>query len=89
MEDGIGRMSHIVVDCRDPTELAVFWSALLGTALEVSDPDWTTVGYGALGVCLAFQQVPEPKRVKNRLHLDIEVHDYAKRSLAVSLSEPR
>ncbi len=62
-----------MVDCRDPAALASFWARLL-------DCRWGTVDEGlafvaAEPVRLAFQRVPEPKQVKNRLHLDVQVVD--------------
>ena len=66
----------LVLDCQDPARLADFWAAAL---------DYVTVGtagnYVALypngrpGPKLLLQQVPEPKTVKNRMHLDIEAVD--------------
>jgi predicted enzyme related to lactoylglutathione lyase len=77
MDDGdaVGRLHEIVVDCLDPTALAVFWSAVLGVDGEVRNPDWVTVRDPLSGVKVAFQGVPEPKQGKNRLHLDVEVSD--------------
>src|SRR5262245_960510 len=66
----------LVLDCNDPTALAPFWAAAL---------DYVSVGeagvYTALfpnrrpGPKLLLQRVDEPKRGKNRMHLDIEVPD--------------
>jgi catechol 2,3-dioxygenase-like lactoylglutathione lyase family enzyme len=65
-----------VLDCADPEALADFWTAALGFRrhgfhppyLRLSDPDgrWPD---------LLLQQVPEPKSVKNRMHLDMQVTD--------------
>jgi Glyoxalase-like domain len=62
------------IDCADPVTLAGFWSEVLGrpvnpsagaenAAIDATDP--------ASGPRLAFHKVPEPKTVKNRLHLDL------------------
>jgi predicted enzyme related to lactoylglutathione lyase len=62
------------IDSADPVTLARFWSEVLGrpinpgpdtenTAIDATDP--------ASGPRLAFHKVPEPKTVKNRLHLDL------------------
>lgn len=77
MHHAIGRINEIVVDCLDPTVLATFWSAVLGADAVVTDPDWATVRDRLTGLSVAFQRVTEPKRVKNRVHLDIEVHELA------------
>ncbi|CCH28685.1 VOC family protein [Actinosynnema sp. NPDC047251] len=68
------RLDQIVVDCRNPAALARFWAGLLGgTAVDralgwshVEPPGWPRI---------SFQPVPEDKRVKNRLHLDVGVDD--------------
>src|SRR5580704_17875019 len=60
------------VDAADAGKLARFWAEALGrevapgaTAESAAlDPDGTTPR-------LSFHQVPEPKSVKNRLHLDL------------------
>jgi hypothetical protein len=62
------------IDCADPVTLAAFWANALGrpvnpgagpeyAAIDATDP--------AFGPRLAFHKVPEPKTVKNRLHLDL------------------
>jgi predicted enzyme related to lactoylglutathione lyase len=66
----------LVLDCNDPAELAEFWAAAL---------DYVTVGdagsyvmllpNGRPGPKLLLQRVPEPKSVKNRMHLDIDAAD--------------
>lgn len=76
-------LSEVVVDCADPSALGAFYAALLGCPLHVRTHDWawiepTTRGGGrpeAAGVRVAFQQVPEPKAGKVRLHLDFGTDD--------------
>jgi predicted enzyme related to lactoylglutathione lyase len=59
-------------DCADPVRVATFWAAALGHELVEPDPEGTFVrdpsgrSRGAF-----FQPVPEPKVVKNRVHLDL------------------
>ena len=72
----IGRIDEVVVDCADPGRLARFWAGVLGGAPRERDPDWHTLDPPGW-TRLAFQRVPEPKTVKNRLHLDVEVEDIA------------
>jgi predicted enzyme related to lactoylglutathione lyase len=74
-DDAVGRICEIVVDCLDPEALANFWGAVLGGEPDVRRPDWVTVRDPATGYLVAFQGVPEAKKVKNRLHLDVEVPD--------------
>jgi predicted enzyme related to lactoylglutathione lyase len=68
-------LNEIVVDCADPPRLTRFWAAVLGGEPVDRDPDWSYVDPPEGQLRLAFQQVPEGKEVKNRLHLDIEVDD--------------
>jgi hypothetical protein len=67
-----GAVAAMVVDAADPPALARFWSQAAG---------WPPVGSGerssllrsasGQGPYLEFITVEEPKRVKNRLHLDV------------------
>ncbi|MEA2826703.1 MAG: hypothetical protein QOG43_1142 [Actinomycetota bacterium] len=77
MEHPVGHLDEVVVDCLDPTALATFWGEVLGSEVVVRRPDWVYVHDPSSGVRIAFQQVPEPKQGKNRLHLDVEVADIA------------
>lgn len=73
---GAMAMLTVTVDCVDPARLAQFWVALLGY-----QPVGAASQYASIGPCegsvdgpkLIFQAVPEPKRGKNRLHLDIDL----------------
>jgi deazaflavin-dependent oxidoreductase (nitroreductase family) len=67
------------IDCADPATLAAFWSEVLGrpvnpgadaenAAIDATDP--------TSGPRLAFHKVPEPKTVKNRLHLDLRADQF-------------
>ncbi len=73
MAGPVGRIDEIVVDCRDPVKLATFWAALLGVTPHVRDSTWATVRDPEQGLVVAFQEVPEPKSGKNRLHIDVQV----------------
>ena len=69
-------MDEIVIDCHQPRELARFWSAVLGGEVGERDADWCYIfppGWSQL----SFQRVPEAKTIKNRLHIDVAVHDLA------------
>ncbi|MEU8528529.1 MULTISPECIES: VOC family protein [Streptomyces] len=65
------KVSELVVDCADPAALVRFWAALLGGTPVDRSADWSYVEPPGF-VRIAFQQVPEGKTVKNRLHLDLE-----------------
>jgi predicted enzyme related to lactoylglutathione lyase len=63
------------VDCGDAGKLAAFWAAALGRAVEPgATPESAAIApddSGPTGPRLLFHQVPEPKTVKNRLHIDL------------------
>jgi hypothetical protein len=63
------------IDCRDAGKLAAFWAAALGRPVDPgATPESAAIAPGdpgASGPRLLFHQVPEPKSVKNRLHLDL------------------
>jgi Glyoxalase-like domain len=69
-------IAHIVFDCHDPARLAAFWAAALGyaTNTEHTDHAWAYDPSGAKPYLL-FNKVPEPKTVKNRVHLDLDTQD--------------
>ncbi|HVN50800.1 MAG TPA: VOC family protein [Acidimicrobiales bacterium] len=70
-------VGYLVIDSQDPIGLTPFWCGLLGVGVG------TTIGDGQFvvleptpdGLTVGFQQVPEPKSGKNRLHLDLVVED--------------
>lgn len=71
------RLDTVTFDCADPVAVATFWAAVLGFDLDepedldedeegayIADRSGATRG-------LFFQRVPEPRVVKNRVHLDL------------------
>lgn len=66
------RFTELVIDAASPERLSEFWSAVLGWqptgrysgAVEIADPDGG-------GPSLTFVPVPDEKRGKNRLHIDV------------------
>ena len=76
--DPVGELNAVAIDCADPLALARFWAAVLGTGIESPIGDGTRYVdlVPAPGIpILRFQRVPEPKVMKNRLHLDLSVRD--------------
>jgi predicted enzyme related to lactoylglutathione lyase len=74
----VGELNAIAIDCADPLALARFWAGVLGTTIESPSGDGTHYVdlEPAPGIpILRFQRVPEPKMMKNRLHLDLSVRD--------------
>ncbi|MEU3605426.1 VOC family protein [Streptomyces sp. NPDC035033] len=67
----ISVVQNVAVDCADPYELARFWSAVTGGPLHPEDAPGARETQVLLpeGPVLYFNRVPEPKTVKNRLHL--------------------
>ena len=69
------RVSNITFDCDDPYALAQFWSEVTGfredpeNGNEPGDPEGLLVAPDNQ-LNLLFIKVPEPKSVKNRVHLD-------------------
>lgn len=74
----IARLDSVTIDCHDPERLAPFWAAVFGKVeewrggdpvryIDLSETDGSPV--------LRFQRVPEPKTVKDRIHLDLRVDD--------------
>ena len=71
------RIRHITIDCHDPAQLAAFWSVALGFEEDPDDPnepgsdEILIVDPRRLHPALLFIAVPEPKALKNRVHLDV------------------
>jgi hypothetical protein len=62
------------MDCADAHALSEFWASALGYEHRVKTEGWVIiVDPERKGVGLGFQRVPEPKTVKNRVHLDLIV----------------
>jgi hypothetical protein len=62
----------IVVDCRDSRSQASWWASVLGQAVRERNTDEFEVSAPSSGQTrLYFMNVPEPKTVKDRLHIDL------------------
>ncbi|SDH52442.1 hypothetical protein SAMN05216553_12612 [Lentzea fradiae] len=64
-------LQNVAIDCANAYELARFWSEVTGRPLHPDDKpgDHETEVLLEDGPVLFFNQVPEPKRGKNRLHV--------------------
>lgn len=63
-------------DCADAYKLGSFWAEVLGARLSDDDrPGDPEALVETPGAALLFVSVPEPKSVKNRVHLDIQPQD--------------
>ena len=71
------RLVHLVLDAADPPALARFWAGALGWEIESEEPDEVVVsphGYqypDPSAQSLSVVPVADPKRGKNRVHLDL------------------
>ncbi|MFN2526117.1 MAG: VOC family protein [Actinomycetota bacterium] len=64
---------NVTLDCIDPEKLAGFWSAALGFEyVGYAEPYAFLRPSDGKGPRLLLQRVPEPKQVKNRMHLDLQ-----------------
>jgi hypothetical protein len=71
-------ISDIIVDCQSPERLAQFWSTLLSLQVRPRGASYIALErFGDQRVGIAFQQVPEAKPGKNRVHFDVSSSDPA------------
>jgi catechol 2,3-dioxygenase-like lactoylglutathione lyase family enzyme len=78
----VARLQVVALDCADPTALAAFYSAVLGTPVEHADDDWVQLAPTGGSSPLAFQRVADHRPPRwpgaehpQQLHLDLEVAD--------------
>jgi hypothetical protein len=69
------RLGEIVIDCADHETVVAFWLEAMGDYARV-DVNEQYVAIAPVERAIArpailFQKVPEPKTVKNRVHLDL------------------
>ena len=70
-------VGYLVIDSTDPQRLARFWCALLDVQVDATmgDGQFIVLSQAKDGLTVGFQQVPDAKSGKNRLHLDLIVDD--------------
>ena len=68
---------QVNIDCTDAETLRAFYCEALGYKPHSEAGAYTSCvpGGDAVGPKIVFQQVPEAKAVKNRVHLDLVVDD--------------
>jgi len=73
------RIDCLTIDCSDPKLLADFWSRALGWQVVFADEYEIAIAApgenGGAVPDLLFLRVPDAKKVKNRLHLDLRPDD--------------
>lgn len=77
---GTLRMTEVVIDCADHGAVVDFWAAALGYERRAVNEQYLALVPPAVEPgrpALLFQVVPEPKVVKNRVHLDFRAESMA------------
>ena len=73
--EGVGVLYAIVMDVNDLETCGTFWSQVLGTDILYQDERYLRLGHKGERPTLLLQRVPERHREKNRVHIDLDVHD--------------
>jgi hypothetical protein len=74
------RMTEVVIDCAEHGAVVDFWEAALDYQRQPVNEQYVALGPREPGMGrppILFQKVPEPKRAKNRVHLDFRSEDMA------------
>ena len=87
----VGRLSGVALECRDPAELATFYSRLTGWPTVFVEPDWYSIGEHAnASFHLSFQRAPDHRpptwpdpASSMQYHLHLRVDDLDTAELAV------
>jgi|SRR6478735_7085971 hypothetical protein len=71
------QLVNVVIDCAAPADLAPFWVAATGYTQTWASDDFVVLSAPAdTGRAnLLLQRVPEPRRGKNRVHVDFAAPD--------------
>ncbi len=76
MTSSTGTVTTVMHDTADLERAVAFWTEILGLEVVYESENYAYLSrLSPEGPHLAFQQVPEDKIFKNRLHLDIRVDD--------------
>ena len=72
----VSRFTELCVDCADPYSLGRFGQEVIDYKITSEDEEGTLIEGGeGSGPSILFIKVPEPKSVKNRLHIDVDPVD--------------
>jgi predicted enzyme related to lactoylglutathione lyase len=63
----------LVIDCAEPGHLAAFWSEVLGYPIGDQDGEQARLDATGGGFRIWLVRVPEPRTVKNRVHIDVDL----------------
>ncbi|MEO6653579.1 MAG: VOC family protein [Ilumatobacteraceae bacterium] len=82
--EGRSQMVELCIDTMDATAIRPFWAAV--TDYVVAD-DGSIVDPRRQGWAIWFQQMDEPRRDRNRFHIDVSVpHDVAEQRIAAAIA---
>jgi hypothetical protein len=70
-------IANVTVDCDDPIAVSSFWAAALDRPVDEGASEFfASIGRGdEARTGMFFIKVPEPRTVKNRVHLDLHASD--------------
>jgi hypothetical protein len=86
----IARFKDLCLDAGDPARLGAFWAAVLGRTWQAQENGDGQLTGPTPEDTIWVNQVPEPKTVKHRVHLDIYARDLAGlEELGATIVEPR
>ena len=69
----VATFKDLVIDASDARRLGAFWAEALGLRLEENGPTDVVLRGRTPAHTVWIDEVPEPKTVKNRVHLDVNV----------------
>jgi len=86
----IARFKDLCLDAGDPARLGAFWAAVLGRTWQAQDNGDGLLTGPTPQDTIWVNRVPEPKAVKQRVHLDVYTRDLADlEALGATVVEPR
>ena len=86
----IARFKNLCLDAGNTARLGEFWAAVLGRDWEFKEDGDGRLTGPTRGHTIWVNRVPEPKAVKNRVHLDIYARELADlEALGASVVEPQ
>ena len=71
----VGTLYAITMDVNDLETCARFWSQVLGVGILYQNDKYLRLGKKREHPTVLLQKVPEPHKVKNRVHIDLDVPD--------------
>lgn len=67
------KIGNVTFDCENPARVAEFWGAALGYKVQTVNENFAMANHPeGTRPNLLFIKVPEPRMVKNRMHMDVE-----------------